>query len=81
MRAKSVAYSLACSSGQPWPGERQQRRVLEKVAAAPTSSRAPVGSTEMGGGAPGRRPCWPAEEETAERGRELRQGKDSAAIT
>ena len=50
MRAKSVAYSLACSSGQPWPGERQQRRVLEKVAAAPTSSRAPVGSTEMGGG-------------------------------
>ena len=50
MRAKSVAYSLACSSGQPWPGERQQRRVLEKVAAAPTSSRAPVGSTERGGG-------------------------------
>lgn len=49
-RAKSVTYSLACTSGQLWPRERQQRQVLEKVAAALTSSRAPVGSTEREGG-------------------------------
>ncbi len=42
--------SLARSSGQPWPAERQQRRELEKVAAAPTSSRALVGSPEREGG-------------------------------
>lgn len=45
--------SLTRSSGQPWPRERQQSEFLEKVAAALTSSRAPVGSTERGEGGSG----------------------------